>query len=481
LKRRFAAYFELPNDTVSLLEHTWVMPEVEFPTTIFGVHRRKDGSTYPAEIQLNWIHIDGQRMIMAMVRDITQRKLAEEALRESEQRLRAIYDGSYDAIMLLTEQGFCDCNPRTLEMFGFETKEEFTTTHPADLSPPTQPNGEASFSAAQERIQTAFRQGANRFEWVHRRKNGEDFPAEILLSAFDFSGKKVLQATVRDITERKRLEIELRQSQKMESIGQLAAGIAHEINTPAQFVSDNLTFLEKGCGDILSVMEKCTKLQQSVAGQSPAECLLQEIEEFVQKVDLDYCEREIPKAISESLEGIASISKIVKAMKAFAHPGSVGKVPLDLNKAIGDTITISRNEWKYVADLETNLDPALAPVPCIEGEISQAVLNIIVNAAQAIAPIVEKDEKMRGVIHISTCQEGDWAVIRIRDTGTGIPKEIQNRIFDPFFTTKKVGQGSGQGLAIAYSVVVEKHKGSISCDSDLGKGATFTVRLPLNG
>ena len=194
-------------------------------------------------------------------------------------------------------------------------------------------------------------------------------------------------------------------------------------------------------------------------------------------MDLEYLEAEIPKAISESLDGISRVSEIVNAMKEFSHPGAQSKTNIDLNHAIQTTLTVARNEWKYNAEMEVDLSANLPLVPCLPGEMNQVFLNLIVNAAHAIE---EKfSGKGTGRIKIKTQQEGNWVIIRISDNGNGIPENIRNKIFDPFFTTKKVGKGSGQGLAIAHSVIVNKHQGELNFESEVGKGTTFIIKLPI--
>ncbi|MGB0104699.1 MAG: ATP-binding protein, partial [Candidatus Sulfotelmatobacter sp.] len=201
----------------------------------------------------------------------------------------------------------------------------------------------------------------------------------------------------------------------------------------------------------------------------------------VERVVAGYLLEEIPKAIEQTLEGVTRVSQLVSAMKEFSHPGTKEKTPLDLNHAIQSTITVARNEWKYVADVETEFDPSLPLVSCQPGEFNQVILNLIVNAAHAIAEVVGKNGSQKGKIKVQTrdCQE--WVEIRIQDTGSGIPEKARARIFDPFFTTKKIGKGTGQGLAIARSVVVDKHDGSIHFETEEGKGTTFIIRLPYDG
>ncbi len=282
-----------------------------------------------------------------------------------------------------------------------------------------------------------------------------------------------------DITERRQLEAQLALAQKMEAIGQLAAGIAHEINTPLQYVGDNARFLQQAFSDLARVIDRWGRLLEALRSGSLTPELLEEAQRAAEEADLEYLREEIPRALEQSLEGIERVSRIVRAMKEFSHPGTEEKVETDLNKALEATLTVSRNEWKYVADVVKDLDPSLPLVPCLPGDLNQVFLNLIVNAAHAIAEVVGDGSRGKGTLTVSTRRDGGWVEVRIGDTGTGIPPEIQSKIFDPFFTTKEVGRGTGQGLAIAHSVVVEKHGGSISFASEVGRGTTFKVRLPL--
>ncbi len=281
-----------------------------------------------------------------------------------------------------------------------------------------------------------------------------------------------------DITDRRHLESQLSQAQKLESIGQLAAGIAHEVNTPTQYVGDNTRFMEEAFGDLTTLLAQFqTLLEAARSGAVPAE-VVEATDAAIEEADLDYLNDEIPTAIHQSLEGIERVTAIVAAMKEFSHPGQVEKQPSDLNKQIESTITVSRNEWKYVAELTTDLDPNLPPVPCLAAELNQVFLNIIVNAAHAIRDVVGESGD-QGQITVTTHGTGPWVEIRISDTGTGIPDHARAKVFDPFFTTKQVGKGTGQGLAIAHSVVVEKHGGTLTFETEMGKGTTFLIRLPV--
>jgi PAS domain S-box-containing protein len=279
----------------------------------------------------------------------------------------------------------------------------------------------------------------------------------------------------REITQKKKLDAQLAHSLKLESIGQLAAGIAHEINTPTQFVNDNLRFLGDTFAELEPLLCACTKLAAQAAGANA-----DDVAHAARAIELDYLAAEIPKAIDESLSGLHRVTRIVAALKEFSHPSTGEKVALDLNRAIDSTLTVARNEWKYVAEVELDLAPDLPQVLCLPDEMNQVVLNVVVNAAHAIAQKHADAPQRKGRIAISTRCDGHWVELRIRDDGTGIPDGIRERIFDPFFTTKPVGKGTGQGLAIARSVVVDKHRGTIHVESVAGQGATFVIRLPLH-
>jgi PAS domain S-box-containing protein len=288
---------------------------------------------------------------------------------------------------------------------------------------------------------------------------------------------------VSDSTQRKLAALQKNHSQKLESIGQLAAGVAHEINTPIQFIGDNLRFLGDSFGDLTTVLAAYAELlaicRQPLAALPTLAPAITTADAAIKRADVTYLAQEIPKAINQSLEGVTRVADIVRAMKEFSHPDQGEKKPSDLNKAIKTTLTVARNEYKYVADLVTDLADDLPTVPCIVGEFSQVVLNLVVNAAHAISDVVA-GHGGRGTITVSTRLEVDHVAVRIRDTGTGIPASAQAKIFDPFFTTKGVGKGTGQGLYIAHTVVAKKHGGSLTFETEAGVGTTFIIRLPLH-
>jgi signal transduction histidine kinase len=282
-----------------------------------------------------------------------------------------------------------------------------------------------------------------------------------------------------DITGRKAREDMLAQTEKLKSIGQLAAGIAHEINTPTQYVGDNTRFLQDALQDIVNVLWLYAQLLEAAKSDTITPELIGRVEGGIEEADVDYLMEEIPTAIEQTLEGVDRIGKIVRAMKEFSHPGQEEKTTIDINNAIESTITVARNEWKYVADMVTEFDAALPPVPCLPGEFNQVILNLIINASHAITDVLDGKFAEKGVIRITTRKTEKFAEVVISDTGGGIPETIRQRIFDPFFTTKEIGKGTGQGLAIAHSVIIEKHRGTLNLDSTEGQGATFTICLPL--
>ena len=279
--------------------------------------------------------------------------------------------------------------------------------------------------------------------------------------------------------EQEKLNIQLLQSQKLESVGRLAAGIAHEINTPIQYIGTNINFINEAFKDSSQLIANLLDLLVSIKKGSVTEAQIKASDELVARLDWDYLKEEIPRAIDQSKDGLQRVASIVQAMKEFSHPGSKQKINADLNRIIETTITISRNEWKYVATVETDLDPELPTVPCLVDEMGQVFLNLLVNAAHAIAnQLGNNPEGKMGRITISTRQYDQYVEIRISDTGCGIPVPIQDKVFDPFFTTKEVGKGTGQGLTIAHDVITGKHNGTLVFETEPGSGTTFIIRLP---
>jgi signal transduction histidine kinase len=300
---------------------------------------------------------------------------------------------------------------------------------------------------------------------------------EVAVHVFEFHGRSTILCIAQDVSARRRMEVDLLHSQKLEAVGELAAGIAHEINTPVQYVGDNLRFLRDAFKDRQTVFLLYEQLlDAALTGQIPRD-LLAKLKAARADADLNYLATEIPKAMEQSLDGVDLVATIVRATKAFAHPGSTEKMPADLNKALANALIVARNELKYTADVVTDFGD-LPLVWCSLGDLNQVFLNLLVNAAHAIAPAA-KNGGPRGEIRITTRCENNEAVISITDTGCGIPEAIRSRVFDPFFTTKEVGKGTGQGLAIARNIVVERHGGRISFAPNFPGGTTFSVFLPV--
>ena len=290
-------------------------------------------------------------------------------------------------------------------------------------------------------------------------------------------GAKMLRGLMLDITEVRRRGLEVAASQKLESVGRLAAGVAHEINTPVQFVTDNVHFVRTSMTDIAAVVLAYRALQHAVQSQGDVIGAAQRAAEAEMSADLDYILENAPLAIESSIEGLGRIATIVRSMKEFAHPDQAVKQPADLNRAIRSTLVVAHNEYKYVAQIDAQLGD-LPLVPCHLGEINQVILNLLVNASHAIADVV-KDTGNLGKLTVRSGVDGEHVEISISDTGMGIPEAVRAKIFDPFFTTKEVGKGTGQGLAIARSVIVNKHGGTLRFETECNKGTTFFIRLPI--
>lgn len=404
-------------------------------------------------------------------------------LAEREEASRSILEATGDGILTLDESGRIDSFNRAAQgIFGYS--QEQVIGQRIDRLLPAGISSEAFKEIPQ--MHDMERSGVLHEE-TGRRADGSEILMEISVSQGRLLQRQMIIVSVRDITQRKRaeeerksMEIQLRQAQKLESIGQLAAGIAHEINTPIQFVGDNTRFLQDAFADIERLLDAYDRVREAARSAGAADDLISSVNNIVDDIDLAYLREEIPQAIAQTLDGTDRVAAIVRAMKEFSHPGEEAKAAIDINKAIESTITVSRNEWKYDAELETDLDANLPAVPCLAGEFNQVILNIIVNAAHAIRDRKRDNSTEKGRIMIKTQQDGNWAKIKIQDSGSGIPEAIRSKIFDPFFTTKGVGKGTGQGLAIAYSAIVDKHAGTIDVESEMGVGTTFMIKLPLH-
>jgi PAS domain S-box-containing protein len=304
---------------------------------------------------------------------------------------------------------------------------------------------------------------------------GKRIPLEESFIPVTMRGQKRVVAVLFDVTKQEALEHQLVYAQKLESIGQLAAGLAHEINTPVQYIAGNIDFLQESYRKVLKLIDFCDETfnkNEHNADESFAKAW----KKIKKDNDFDFLQEDIPEAFKDTLFGVDQVSSIVKAMRKFSHPGTETKQSINLKETIENIITVSRNEWKYYSDIITDFDSDLTTILCMPGSFNQAILNVIVNAAHANADAAIKGQKKQ--ITIRTRKIGNFVDISISDSGKGIPIEIQHRIFDPFFTTKEVGKGTGQGLGIVHSVM-QKHGGSVSFNTASGEGTTFILRFPL--
>jgi PAS domain S-box-containing protein len=439
------------------------------------------------------------KQIAGLTEDTTDFKHTEEALRHAQSDLeervaqrtaelaergelvRLLLDSTPGAMYGIDFEANCTfCNPAALRLLGYDDAEEILGKKIHGLIHHTRADG--SICPQEEcPVFCSMRTGqdAHLIEESFWRKNGESFPGEYSSRRLRRNGEVVgAVVTFVDTTDRRRQEIEVRHGQKLEAVGRLAAGIAHEINTPIQFVGDNTRFLVNSFPQELKLMEKYEELLQAAADGSLSAPLVEEVMATRRDADWPYLKEEIPRALEQMLEGLGRVSTIVRGMKEFSHVDrSNEKSAGDINRAIESTLIVVGNELKHVADVETELGE-LPAVPCQLGDLNQVFLNLLINAAHAIGDVV-KGTEARGVIRIVTRAAGDWVEIAITDSGTGIPEEVRDKMFDPFFTTKEVGKGTGQGLALARAVVVDNHGGTLTFVSEMGKGTTFLVRLPL--
>lgn len=377
--------------------------------------------------------------------EITKQKIIEQELRNNEEKVLAIYEASNDAIMMLTDKGFFDCNKKTLEMFQLKSKKDFSKLQPSDLSPEFQPDGQLSSKKEQEEIKTAYEKGINRFEWTHQTIDGKPFPAEVLLSAFIYQSEKVLLATIRDISNRKRLEKNLEEQRKitqhqskLASIGQLAAGVGHEINNPLAIIKGYLSSIE-------------SEIKQKL----PEEL---KIQTMIHKIDV----------------AADRISNIVKGLRTFSRSDAIQLGIFNFKDAIEETFQLLREIYQkegVTLLLETEKDKNFH-LYGNKGRMEQVIINLLANAKDAT------EGQPNRLITLKLKELNGKVILTVQDTGKGIPASVADRIFDPFFTTKDVNKGTGIGLAITSSIIKE-HDGEISFTTEENVGTTFKIELPL--
>ena len=411
---------------------------------------------------------------MEQLRGELERREIEAQMRKLQEAIRQ----SANAVVITDINGNIEyVNPKFEELTGYSF-EEVKGKNPRILKSGYTPKEEY------EKLWETISSGK---EWKgvfkNKAKDGTFFWENAIISPIKNKEGKITNylAVKENITEQIKMKNQLDLSRKMEAIGQLAAGVAHEINTPMQFISDNVRFLKTAFEDFIKYYWEVGKEIKSEIGDELTQKIEKIIARYKEKYDINYIMEEIPSAIEQTNEGIERVTKIIKTMKDFSHPSTGQKAPADINKAINDTILISRNVWKYVAELETDLCEEPPLITCEIDQINQVLLNIIVNAAQAIEEKNGKNAKEKGLIKIHTECDDEFLTIKISDNGVGIPSENIDKIFEPFFTTKQVGKGTGQGLALAHDIIVNKHGGTIEVESEEGKGTLFIIKLPKNG
>ena len=395
-------------------------------------------------------------------------------MRRSERYYRSLIEHGSDVIVVVDDQQSTTyISPSVQRLFGYNPQVLMHTP----LEPYLHPEDQAAVHQAFQQVRTQ----PGQLHTAEFRVQHQDQSWRIVQATFNNRlHDPAVQGTVlnlQDLTQHKQTQQQLTQAHKMESIGQLAAGVSHEINTPMQFIGDNTVFLQDGFETIEQILGHYDQLLTQVKQGQVERDLLDQIEASIEASDIDYIREKTPEALRESLDGVQRVSQIVQAMRVFAHPGSDQLELADINQLVESAVTVSRNEWKYVAELELALDPALPKVACLPNDLSRVIVNLVVNAAHAIGTTME--EGQLGRIQLSTQQQEASVLIAITDSGGGIPEAVQPHVFNPFFTTKEVGKGTGQGLAIAHDVVVNKHKGELYFDTQQGQGTTFYIKLTL--
>jgi PAS domain S-box-containing protein len=408
--------------------------------------------------------------------DVTHRKRTEEDLYRSRLMLQSILDNIPQRVFWKDRNSiYLGCNRAFAADAGLKSPDEIAGKTDFDLPWPET----AEIDRADDRKVMDARTARLSFEETQNQPDGSlSWVRASKLPLRDREGNVTgVIVTYEDVTERKQLEIELRQAQKLEAVGQLAAGIAHEINTPIQFVGDNTRFFRNSFDSLAKLISSYDKLREVAAGKVEAESL-EDVAAARDEADWDYLKTEVPKAIEQTLDGVDRVARIVRAMKEFSHVDRSGKkAAADLNRALESTLVVARNELKYVADVVTEFGN-IPLVMCQLGDLNQVFLNLFVNAAHAIEDVVRGTGR-KGTIRVRTWEEKDHVVVSVSDTGTGIPEAVRQKIFAPFFTTKEVGKGTGQGLALARSVI-DRHSGSLTFETEVEKGTTFFVRLPVS-
>jgi PAS domain S-box-containing protein len=437
---------------------------------------RKNGSSFPAEYTSTPIRNNGS-LVGAVInfRDITKVEKAKKSLQKEHELNQRLLAAIPSILIGVSREGRIELWSQAAEItFGVD-KAKALGLHLSRI------NIQWRWEDIDRGIAKSRATGSARIDNViFQRPDGSEGILGLTINSIHKEGiDRGFLLIGSDITERLKLEGQLQLAQKMEAVGELAAGIAHEINTPLQYVGDNIRFLKDSFSNMHELCEHYRKLIHHCEEKAFALEMIEDLKKADAEADIEFIMEEVPSAIEQSLDGVGKASSIVSAMKEFSHPGQEGKVFNDINRILGNASTVARNEWKYIADLKMELDEKLPPVKCLP-EINQVFLNMIVNAAHAIDEKLGENSSEKGLITIQTSHTDRFVEIRISDTGIGIPQERISKVFEPFFTTKEVGKGTGQGLTISHRIIVEQHRGSLEVESEAGKGTTFIIRIPVD-
>jgi len=412
-------------------------------------------------------------MIIFLVRkEMQMMRHAEQAVTESEKKYRNLFESSMDAILLLDpENGYLDCNPAALEMFDIPSKNQLFELTPDDLSPRYQPDGKMSSEKAKLIITKAMADGSIIFEWTHKRLDGVEFFASVLATRVNIGGRTMIQGTIRDISEYKHTQEMMIQSEKMLSVGGLAAGMAHEINNPLAGMIQNASVISN----------RLTNLEMDANQKAAAEIgiHMDDIKAFIEK-------REIGRMITAVNESGRRMAAIVNNMLSFARKSDAQVSTHVLSKLLDKTLELAATDFdlkkhydfkkiKIIKEYGANV-PA---VPCEGAKIQQVFLNILKNGAQAMQEA--NIEKPMFIIRTHFEEYRQMVCMEIEDNGPGMSEKTRRRVFEPFYTTKAAGVGTGLGLSVSYFIITENHGGELSVESSLDSGAKFMIRLPLEG
>lgn len=438
----------------------------------------KDGTLLPCEIRVAPFPSLDDPLVRASIMDLSNRKEMEDALFRAHLHTQGLIEAIHSLVIEIEyNRSVIFWNARAQNVFGISAGQALNQDiHKLPISWNWEP------------IKHALDQciSRNKTTTLHNVKfmRPDQSPGFLDLTLIPVkNGKNDLPdiiITGNDITKQKLMYDQLYQSEKLRALGELAAGIAHEINSPMQYISNNLTFLKEEFDRLLRPLTSYGSNGSHSPNTTKGDPAELDFNEWKKTVDLDFLLEEIPLAFEQSSDGVRTITSIVQALREFSYPGSKEKTPTDINKAVLNTLTIARNEWKYSCEVCTELDERLPLVPCYPAEFNQAILNLVTNAVDAIEAEIERERYLKGTITIKTMRKEDWAVLQFEDNGCGIPEVNLSRIFEPFFTTKEIGKGTGQGLAITHNIIAKKLQGTIQVFSEPDIGTRFLIRLPLN-